>query len=162
MKKFCIAFACASAFASPALAQDGPPQGFRVEAIATADLGSGATKYNDIHAGGVVGYDIRSGNAAFGIEAEVSSQVYAGVRAGVAVGPGALLYVKGGYANARVQVFNPSGIYIGDSHVDGFRVGAGAEIPLSKRFFVKGEYRYSRYDRGIDTHQVAAGVGIRF
>ncbi|NWM24984.1 porin family protein, partial [Escherichia coli] len=46
-------------------------------------------------------------------------------------------------------------------------LGAGAEVKLTDKVYVKGEYRYSKYNddnAGIDAkrHQVLAGVGVRF
>ena len=94
-------------------------------------------------------------------------------RLGFVVGGRTLLYAKGGYTNAGFDTRYTSpnstpAIDIHDKdHVDGWRLGAGAEVKLTDKFYLKGEYRYSNYssdDAGIDAkrHQVVGGVGVRF
>ena len=94
--------------------------------------------------------------------------------------PRTLLYVKGGYTNARYNVLatdNTTDIET-DIDVDGWRAGAGAEFAITNNAYIKAEYRYSNYTRGeveapsglesdrfdvdLDRHQVVAGVGVRF
>lgn len=150
-----------------------------------------------------VGYDVAVGNAVLGAEAELTDStaksgrrdytdrfgfgrvsagrdIYVGARAGILVDPATLLYVKGGYTNAKLNVL------AGDTNqetdtafkLDGWRVGAGAERSLGANTFAKLEYRYSKYDSShinyasgetsrefdIDTdrHQVVASMGWRF
>ena len=108
--------------------------------------------------------------------------LYVGARAGYAISPRTLLYVKGGYTNARFNVVGTDGTTETSRHLDadGWRVGAGVEQKLGPRTFAKVEYRYSNYNKGevdfedpnvpdssrfdIDTdrHQVVASVGVRF
>src|SRR5690606_33602411 len=98
------------------------------------------------------------------------------------VSPKTLLYVKGGYTNARYKATATDGTTtLRESFdTDGWRAGAGAEMALTEKAYAKLEYRYSNYSKGevdfedeaipdsqrfnIDTdrHQVVAGVGIRF
>ena len=123
----------------------------------------------------------------FGANLETGRDIYVGARAGVLVNPNTLLYVKGGYTNARFDMLANDGTteIETDLDLDGFRVGAGAEYALSNNSFVKLEYRYSNYSRGefdfennnffdddtgesgrfdadLDRHQVAVGFGFRF
>ena len=95
--------------------------------------------------------------------------LYVGARAGVVVGERALIYAKGGYTNARFNTHYTSTTSDIEDHdtVGGFRVGAGAEVKLNDKLYLKGEYRYSKYDSddvGVDAkrHQVLGGVGVRF
>lgn len=153
-----------------------------------------------------LGYDVDLGGAVIGAEAEYADStanvefadddfegfglgnvetgrdLYVGARLGAKVGPDAMVYVKGGYTNAK---FNINSSYDGtafesDFDADGYRLGAGAEYALSNNAFVKLEYRYSNYSEGevdfegadvpdserfgldLDRHQVMAGVGFRF
>jgi len=156
--------------------------------------------------GGGIGYDAALGtNVTVGAEAEltgstakwdnnngvpntfnlgrvkVNRDIYVGGRVGYAVAPSTLVYLKGGYTNAR---FNLEGR---DNTVslrqrldtDGYRIGAGVEQKFGTNTFARLEYRYSNYSKGeydyngntpdssrfkldTDRHQVVAAVGVRF
>ncbi len=150
------------------------------------------------------GYDIALGGALVGVEAELSDStgkvetdtsdpeffgfgrvtadrdIYVGLRAGVLATPATLVYVKGGYTNARLNLLASDGETEFDENfkLDGYRLGAGIEQAIGTNAFAKIEYRYSNYSNSefefddgtttdefeIDTdrHQVVAGVGIRF
>lgn len=156
--------------------------------------------------GGGIGYDIAAGNnLVIGAEAELTDStaswdnnngvpnefalgqvkadrdIYVGARVGYAMSPVTMLYVKGGYTNARFGLLGTDGTTNLDQRLDtdGFRVGAGVEQKFSSNMFGKVEYRYSNYKRAefdfngdtpdssrfdIDTdrHQVVASVGLRF
>jgi outer membrane immunogenic protein len=144
--------------------------------------------------GGAVGYDVQMGHAVLGAEAELTGSttkdsannvvasndtldvkagrdIYLGGRIGFAVGDRALLYAKGGYTNARINTryHAPGATAIEDGeNLDGWRLGAGAEVKLGGQVYAKAEYRYSNYgnadgyDINLDRHQVVGGVGIRF
>lgn len=159
---------------------------------------------DDIAYGVGVGYDFALGGVVLGVEGEwleseassdystgdftnfgvsdidAGRDLYAGVRAGVLVTPSTLAYVKGGYTNARYHVTaaNDTESLLTRANLDGWRVGAGVEHAFTPNIYVKGEYRYSNYERGqfqaptgaatdrfdvdIDRHQVLLGVGYRF
>lgn len=98
-----------------------------------------------------------------------------GVRAGVPLSPGALLYVKGGYSRGRLKVVNegpnPALFADYDTGRSGYHVGGGVELPFGTHYYARGEYvfhRYSPFDvTANDTlkfsrHQLVAGVGVRF
>lgn len=152
-----------------------------------------------------LGYDVDLGGVVLGAEAEYSDStasvefddgdpetfglgnvetgrdLYFGARLGAKVGPDAMVYVKGGYTNAKYDVRASDGTtdFTQDFDTDGYRLGAGAEYALGTNAFVKLEYRYSNYSEGevdfggdvpdsnrfdidLDRHQVMAGVGFRF
>jgi outer membrane immunogenic protein len=193
MRNYLIAALAAGTLATPAFAQDqGNLGGFRVEGVVGYDRPS----VEDENASGVlyglgVGYDVQSGNAVFGIEAEATNStaderiagfavtgdelrvragrdLYVGGRAGAVVGGGTLLYAKAGYTNARVRVDYEDGTagtiadFTDRTNLDGVRVGAGAQFAIGSNAFVKTEYRYSNYQDGVDRHQVVGGFGFRF
>jgi outer membrane immunogenic protein len=152
-----------------------------------------------------VGYDFNAGGVVLGLEGELTDSsadvefdgadgeffglgdvnagrdIYVGARAGILANPDMLLYVKGGYTNAR---YNVNSSFDGDEFrakidTDGFRVGAGAEYALNENTFAKLEYRYSNYSEAeldfegdspdvdlgetdLDRHQVMLGFGYRF
>ena len=152
-----------------------------------------------------VGYDFNAGGVVLGLEGELTDSsanvefdendpeffgfgdvnagrdIYVGARAGILANPDLLLYVKGGYTNAR---FNVNSSFDGDEYrakvdTDGFRLGAGAEYALNRNTFAKIEYRYSNYSSAeldfegnqpdvelgeidLDRHQVMLGFGYRF
>lgn len=152
-----------------------------------------------------VGYDLDVGPAVLGVEAELSDStaktkfangdfagfglgnvkanrdIYVGARLGAKVSPNALLYVKGGYTNAKFDVLNNDGTmsYTQDIDADGWRAGVGAEYAFGRNTYAKLEYRYSNYSKAevdlngtlpdsdrfsvdTDRHQIVAGVGVRF
>lgn len=170
--------------------------GPRIEAVTGWDhvkpSGSGVDGADGVLYGGQIGYDFQAGNAVIGVEGEATGStakrtdtsvlvagdrgristgrdLYVGARVGFTVGGNALIYAKGGYTNAKFDSHYVSGttdIRTSDN-ADGWRAGAGAEVKLNDKVYLKGEYRYSKYtndDAGIDAkrHQVVAGVGVRF
>ncbi|WP_374944198.1 outer membrane protein [Sphingomonas sp.] len=153
--------------------------------------------------GGGVGYDVALGGALVGVEGELTGStaksgrrdyttnfgfgrvkqgrdLYIGARAGILANPQTLLYVKGGYTNARLNVLAGSTSQTTDTDfdLDGYRVGAGVERAVGPNSYAKIEYRYSNYSRGqldyanggassrfdvdTDRHQVVASYGFRF
>lgn len=196
MRTLILAAITAAAAAAPAFAQDANFTGPRAEAVVGWDhVGddsiSNGSRDGAVY-GGQIGYDHQAGKAVFGVEGEVTGSttkdtangvlvagdrlrvsagrdLYVGARAGVVVGDGALIYAKGGYTNARFNTHYTSTTSDIEDHdtVGGFRVGAGAEVKLNDKVYLKGEYRYSKYDSdssGVDAkrHQVLGGVGVRF
>tara|TARA_A100001391_G_scaffold114041_4_gene76866 strand:- start:27688 stop:28350 length:663 start_codon:yes stop_codon:yes gene_type:complete len=159
---------------------------------------------DDVAYGVGVGYDFAVGGAVLGVEGEwleseaktdydttnltnfgvsnidAGRDLYVGVRAGVPVTPSTLVYAKGGYTNARMNVLatdNTTDVGT-DVDLDGWRLGAGVEQAFGQNFFGKVEYRYSNYEEGefeapsglesdrfdvdLDRHQVMVGLGYRF
>jgi len=156
--------------------------------------------------GAGVGFDVAAGsNLRIGAEAEIADSsakwdnnnsepntfnlgrveagrdIYVGGRVGFVTSPNTMVYVKGGYTNARFDLLGNDGISDFNRRLDtdGYRVGAGVEYTMGSNSYVKAEYRYSNYSRGefdfnadtpdssrfeIDTdrHQVVVGVGMRF
>jgi len=154
--------------------------------------------------GGGIGYDIAtSSNVVLGAEAELTGStaksdrndytsdfgfgrvkqgrdIYVGARAGYIVAPTTMLYVKGGYTNAKLNVLAGSTSQTTDTkfNLDGWRIGAGAEHAMGPNSYAKLEYRYSNYERSnidyatggtsgrfdvdTDRHQVVASYGFRF
>ena len=126
------------------------------------------------------GYDT-SGFTGFGVEnVDMGRDLYLGARVGLLATPQTLLYAKGGYTNTAMNVLatdNTTDVRT-DVDLDGWRVGAGVEQAISDNLFIKGEYRYSNYQRGefeapsglesdrfdvdLDRHQIMVGVGARF
>jgi outer membrane immunogenic protein len=149
------------------------------------------------------GYDVAVGGALVGIEGEITGStaksdrrdysadfgfgrvkqgrdLYIGARAGILATPETLIYAKGGYTNARLNVLAGSTSQTTDTDfdLDGWRVGAGVERAVGPNSYAKVEYRYSNYQRGqvdyvngatssrfdvdTDRHQVVASYGFRF
>jgi outer membrane immunogenic protein len=194
MRKFAFAAALlAGTIATPALAQDNPNLGgFHVDGIVGWDRSS----IQDEHANGVTygvgaGYDFRSGNAIFGVEAEASDSsadrsvtgaviagdslrvragrdLYIGGRAGFGIGGNSLIYAKAGYTNARFRADYDDGTvatvndFTQRTNLDGVRAGVGAQIGVGSNAYLRTEYRYSNYQDGVDRHQVVGGFGVRF
>jgi outer membrane immunogenic protein len=176
-----LAFSTAT-FAAPAMAQDADQafSGAHVEALGGWDRVQGQERRdNGVLYGVGAGYDLRRGNAVFGIEGEASDStqkkelgavtekasrdLYVGGRVGYVVGGNNLLYATAGYTNARFTVDGTAtGVTLADGNLNGARVGAGVEHQLGSHTFVKAEYRYSNYEQGVSRNQLVAGVGVRF
>ncbi len=186
------ATAAAACFASPAYAQaDGSAfMGPHIELVGGFDLGKAAdddaTAVDDSETSNGVLYGVAGGfdfggasGFVFGVEAEatvattdlcdvdvcaeVGRDLYLGGRAGTVLGGTTLLYVKGGYTNARVKGVDADGDTIDSTNLDGLRVGVGAEArPEGTPLLVKIEYRYSNYEEDFTRHQAVVGLGIRF
>ena len=196
-KILAAALIASSALAMPAFAQEAAPfTGPRAEAIVgwdrVEDGSLNGGKRDGVVYGGQVGYDFQAGSAVLGVEGEVTGattkntsnnvlvvpdtlrtkagrDLYVGARVGFTVGERTLVYAKGGYTNAQFKnEYRSATTNISDrENVDGWRLGAGAEVKLSGNVYAKAEYRYSRYDdnnSGVDAkrHQVIGGVGVRF
>lgn len=89
-------------------------------------------------------------------------------RAGYLVGDNALLYVRGGYQNSRVEAtLSEPGqpIFRDKDNVDGWLVGGGLEYAFGNNLRSRIEYRYSDLGNNgasWDRHQVLAGVLLNF
>lgn len=182
------AAAAAPALAQPAAPFTGP----RIEGLVGYDhvRGDGGGR-NGVTYGVGLGYDFQLGGAVVGIEGEAADSsvdkckggfvaagdslclnakrdLYVGGRVGAVVGPRTLVYAKAGYTNARVGLNYDDGTVAGagnfrlNENLDGVRVGAGLEHMLGRNTYVKAEYRYSNYEKGLERHQVVGGVGVRF
>lgn len=113
-------------------------------------------------------------------EVSAGRDIYVGARVGALVAPTTMVYAKGGYTNARLNLLGSDGTTTTDENfeLDGWRVGGGVEQAIGSNTYAKLEYRYSNYrdadfefndgtvtDRfpiDTDRHQVVAGVGVRF
>lgn len=151
------------------------------------------------------GYDFDLGGAVIGLEAELTDStaktefdngdfegfgfgeveagrdLFLGARVGAKVAPDLLLYAKGGYTSAKLDILANDGTseFRESFDLDGWRAGAGIEYAINPRTFMNVEYRYSNYTEGevdfdgtlpdsdrfdvdLDRHQIMAGVGVRF
>lgn len=95
-----------------------------------------------------------------------------GVRAGVPMGDGGLIYVKGGLSKGRFQgsytntptptTGNPSPaaqtIFQGSDNVNGYHFGGGFELNFGGNFYGKAEYVHHRYDKAF-VSAIEAGRG---
>ena len=191
MRNYILAALAATTFATPALAQDAVADlgGFRLEGL----VGYETTDIEDEGSDGLtygvgLGFDAQSGNMVFGIEAEAMESeidecvndaiaagdvlcasggrdLYVGGRLGVAVGSNSLVYLKGGYTNARIDIdYDPAvgNTVTTNEDLDGARVGGGVQFGLGTNLYAKAEYRYSNYEQGFETHQGLVGLGFRF
>ena len=122
-----------------------------------------------------------SGFTSFGVSnIDAGRDLYLGARIGVKATPRTLVYAKGGYTNAKMDVLatdNTTDVET-DVNLDGWRAGVGIEQQVAGSVYVKGEYRYSQYQEGeveapsglesdrfdvdLDRHQFGVGVGARF
>ena len=181
VKKILLATAAATAFlaATPALAQNAAPIGPRVEAVVGYDkvkalgeddggalFGIGAGYDFAVAPSVSLGLDVEATESTMRegdedvAEVKAGRDLYAGIRASLAVAPNANLYVKGGYTNARLKATIENDSF--SENFDGYRLGAGGQLGIGGKAYVGGEYRYSNYEDGLSRHQVAMTVGTRF
>lgn len=169
-----------------------PPSGFRIEAVGGYDLTKINGDTGGIVYGLGAGYDFRVGRrGSLGIDAEAADsttdgcllnfaqpgdslcsaagrELYVGARAGIWVGNRVQLYARAGYTNARFRTVYDDGVAgsAGDlafsQNLDGFRVGAGAQLRLGRHAYLGAEYRYSNYEGGGDRSQAVGTFGFRF
>ncbi len=100
-----------------------------------------------------------------------------GVRGGLNVGDGGVIYVKGGLSRGKVKATYAEEdveLFSGSEKTKGWHIGAGVELNVSSGVYIKGEYVLTRYndilkDDLADTdsidpsrHQIMAGVGFKF
>ncbi|WP_188054016.1 outer membrane protein [Sphingosinithalassobacter sp. CS137] len=191
-------------FTGPRISVLGGYDGIRPGSTEDSDLDGDDQTVDGFLYGIEAGYDFNLGGVVAGAEVELTDStgkvemdstdpsyfgygevatdrdIYAGVRIGGIVAPGTLLYAKGGYTNARLNVLATDGTTELDENfeLDGWRVGAGVERTFGTNTFAKLEYRYSNYTEAdfeffdgsttsafevdTDRHQVVAGVGFRF
>lgn len=88
-------------------------------------------------------------------------------RAGYLTTPATLLYVRGGYSNARVRttIGTDAGDRSSSAHRDGWMIGGGAERMITDHVSARLEYRYTDLGEGpgrFDRHQVLIGAAYRF
>ncbi|MBO9621483.1 MAG: porin family protein [Sphingomonas sp.] len=186
MQKLLLAALAASALATPAFAQSQSFEGPRAEVIAGwdhADVPGGDMRDGATY-GAALGYDVRRANTVFGIEGEITGStlkedlqlapdtsfrgtlgrdLYIGGRIGIVAGSNTLLYAKAGYTNLRsnVEYHSPTENQDASGIDGGYRLGAGAEVRLTDKAYLKTEYRFSDYGGG-ERHQLVGGLGIRF
>lgn len=176
----------------------------RISTHQRTDVGtSGATtkqKDDGVIYGGEIGYDYDfSGftiGAYAGIEgsstkecAEVFTEVQTcakagrninvGVRAGVNVTPGVLLYAKGGYSNGQTKLdyidyVTPANSFGLSDEMDGYHLGAGVQVDIMSNIYAKLEYVHTDYSDyaikngsatitgGVNRDNVMFGVGFKF
>lgn len=88
-------------------------------------------------------------------------------RAGYLLQPKTLLYVRGGYTNARTRTTVINGtVNASESNSEsGWLVGGGIEHQVAQNLSARLEYRYSKLGEGDGTdyrHRVLAGLSYRF
>lgn len=192
MRTLILAALAAGTIATPALAQERPGTGLRIEGMVGWDRADVPAADSDgATYGAGIGYDVPIGNAVAGVEAEISDSsteecssnylvagdevcaalgrdLYVGGRIGARVGGNSLVYAKAGYTNARLRTVYEDGTtgttadFSTGRNLDGFRIGAGAEFGIGPNSYIKTEYRYSNYEQDVERHQVVAGFGFRF
>jgi outer membrane immunogenic protein len=88
-------------------------------------------------------------------------------RAGYLVTPETLIYLRGGYSNARVRttILTDSKETSSSDNRDGWMVGGGVERMITDHVSARLEYRYADLGEGPDKferHQVLVGAASRF
>ena len=101
-----------------------------------------------------------------GADIEVEDMWSIGGRLGYLVSPSTMLFVTAGYSQADVSdlTANASGLgsvtlaRVGD--FDGYFIGGGAEMKITKAISIKGEYRYTDLDSEVITLLPGTAPGI--
>lgn len=169
-----ILLVCASpALASPALASS---IGLRATALAgfeRTDAAPGAGASDGVYYGGQLGYDWQLGPVVAGVEGDLggSSAVQiigtrradqgvflsAAVRLAVPVTDRLRGFLRAGFAYHAVTYDTGRAF-----HGSGWTLGGGGEADVTRRVFVRGEYRFSDYGQTVRGQQFLLGAGLRF
>lgn len=160
--------------------------GFRIDVHGGYDSVSSAYAVDGATIGVGVGYDAPiSENVIFGVEANLDfssvkdegfylgasysqaarRDIEISARIGANLGKRTLGYVKAGYSNAGYEGAAVGyGLWAYESGTsDGIRAGVGLEQKIAAHWFLKGEYRYTRYGADdMNRNQAIVGVGYRF
>ena len=146
---------------------------------------TGGVHSSDIGYGGVVGYDMAlSPTLVGGIEVSVIGsdvsratgttttggqlrerrEIDVSGRLGMPISANTLLYGKVGYGNLQVRETKTVAGVASDTirDLDGVTLGAGVEVKMSSKAYLKTEYRYGNYADNYGSNQVMTGVGLRF
>lgn len=156
---------------------------------------TGHDRFDGVTYGAGAGYDIDLGGVLLGTEGAINwstgkdctsdgferdclkfgREFELGARLGTQLGAnGPLLYGKVAYVNARLKAKASDidgDVLTGHRNLDGVRFGVGLEQKLARQFYVKAEYRYTKFSdfhiddvtkAGFDRHQVIGGVGLLF
>lgn len=157
MFKTFLTAAAFSLVSVPAMASDNKFAGTYVEATTGYDDVTGSADVTNATYGGAVGVNVPVGRLIVGAEATVDN-VFDRRDLGVSGRVGytfdnIMPYVKVGFANYSDYK---------SRKLDGVRVGAGVEFNVLPNIYVKTEYRYTNYEKGVGKHNVLGGLGIRF
>ena len=154
MKKIALitAAAAATAFATPAMAQDAAGEG-RVEVRGGLVDGGGVTEE---FLGAAVGYDFDLGDTVY-VGGEASLDTILADGGGEFFGLTGRLGVK---ASEGVKVFAAGGRTFASGE-DVWHAGAGIEGKVSGNVFLKAEYRHFFSDF-VDLDSFAVGAGVKF
>jgi len=174
MKKIILfAAALGVTLSTPAMANTEAFDGVRGGALAGVSGSDTPFDDSEFSYGGVVGYDVAvndtvllgvegdilaSTNDDFGFDVDGRQLSVAG-RVTYVTSPKVALFASGGYTNLRVSTLGAK------DNFDGFRLGAGTEVNLSRNLYASAEYRFSQYDFEVfndDIQSVLVGVGVRF
>ncbi|MEM9877778.1 MAG: porin family protein [Pseudomonadota bacterium] len=136
-----------------------------------------------VNYGGVIGYDFISAIWVIGIEAygekaaidrtemdgattarfTTGRDLGAGLRIGLPISSNILAFARGGYSNIQTDVEFTGGLVAEASEtLNGWRIGGGLEVYLSKSFFVSAEYRFTDYEGSLIRHNAIGSIGFRF
>ena len=155
--KMIVLAAMAAVMASPVAAEDFT--GVRAEVTAGADDVTNGVDLTDVNYGVGVGVDAAVyPNVIVGVEANIDNvfdrrNIGASARVGYVVNDSTLVYAKAGYANWRQTT---------STELEGLRLGGGVEVAVSDNAYVKAEYRYTDFNRGVGQHGGLVGIGFRF
>lgn len=200
MKNIIVGGIVAAAFATPALAQEAKTTEFYVGGIAGYDNvrisdGTDSGSKGGVVYGGLAGVTAHVGEVTvLGLEAELTGStiedsetsffvpgdkvslnagrdISVSAIIGYAMPAGTLVYVKGGYTNARATLSydDGAGSSVAESdNLEGYRIGAGAQIAVQPnlklraeyRFSDYGDYKYQTFNTGLSAkrHQVVVGL----
>ena len=180
------AFCASVAMLSSTFAHAEDFQGLRMDLHGGYDAVSSEYTVDGATAGVGIGYDFPIGESVIvGIEANLDyssvkdegyyfGAVYSQVarrdielsgRFGAKLGGSTLGYIKAGYSNAGYEGTAAGyGIWAYEKGTsDGIRLGLGLEQRIANKWFVKGEYRYTRYGSDdVNRSQAIFGVGYRY
>lgn len=132
--------------------------------------------------GAYVGYDtgeVDEPDTLRGVTFKTGRNITAGARAGFAVTPSVLLYVKGGYSNGRVRpdflstatAAQQAAFADFKRNRDGYHFGGGLEFAVTDNIYGRVDYAHHKYDEfqinttdefSYDRNVLLGAIGFRF
>ena len=99
---------------------------------------------------------LNADQSVFGQDIKMDSKWSAGIRGGLLLNPGTLLYAKIAYTKSKGDILDASGV----------DMGAGLEVALTQNLFLQADYTYTKWkedeEQGIDidTNQHTGRLGV--
>ena len=121
-------------------------------------MGYNAPVGDSMMVGGEVNFNLTDAKSSLA-QAKAKNNYGIAARVGYLVSDTSMLYVRGGYQRALINVAT-----LGSKHFDGWQLGGGIEAAISDQMSVRAEFVYNRYNSGLGLHpnQKNMNIGLAY